>query len=110
MEHNHDQPKAQENTPLFEREDVRSFITNRKIASEDFRLIEKIASLPRDVIVRNFHNLFNLSKEQSASEIKYLIQSAASVEEKEGYETMLEFHDKYGWMVSWHLVRTLESM
>lgn len=109
MEPNFDQPKTPEPSSLLEREGMKEFIESRKIAPEDFHLIEKIASISRNSLINNFHNLFNLSHEGSGPYIKELIRSAKDSGESGMYEAALEFFEKYGWATSYNLIRVLES-
>lgn len=109
MEPNFDQPKTPETSSLLEREGMKEFIERRNVTPEDFHLIEKIAALPRNSLIINFHNLFNLSHEGSGHSIKELIQSAKNPEEAGMYEAALGFFEKYGWMASYDLIRVLES-
>jgi hypothetical protein len=102
------QEKAPESS-ILEKDHIQEFITDRKIQPEDFHLIEKLAAFPKDLLIRELHNMFNSYKERSGRELKMCIEHAHSDEVRSLLETALTFYEKYDWAASWALIRNLEK-
>jgi len=104
-------PKNQEERPsVMSRSEIADFIGERAIKSEDLFLIEKLVAVPKNLIIRELHNLFSLSRENSGQELETLIQRSQDPVTKELLGTMKLFHQKYNWAVCWNLVRILEAL
>lgn len=96
--------------PVMARSEIADFVGERAIKDEDIYLIEKLAAFPKNLIIRELHNLFSLSRENSGHELETLIQGAQEPTVKELLETMQLFYQKYNWAVCWNLVRILETL
>jgi len=90
--------------------EVQELIAKREIQAEDLHLIEKLASFPKNLIIAELHNMFNMYKDRSGKELENLIKTSGDQTKKLLYETALEFLAKYGWATSWNLVRILEEI
>lgn len=111
MEHNFEQSKkVEEQAPLLEREEVRKFIQFRNIKNEDLHFIEELAAFPKNLIIEELHNLFNMNKERSGIELENLIKTTSGEERKAMYKVALDFYSKHDWMTSLNLVRVLETV
>ena len=104
------EPKIEREESVIDRKEIQGFIRDRNIEPEDFGLIEKLASFPKNMIIMELHNLFNMHHERSGEELEMMIQNARDASGKELYETIDQFYQKYDWAVSWHLVRLLEEL
>lgn len=91
------------NTP-----DVQEFIDFRKINEEDWEKIEELAAIPKNLLISEMHNFFNLEKDRSAKELERLLSVAKDEERKRLYGLLLHFASKYHWTACWHLVSVLE--
>lgn len=100
---------VEEKVPLLEREEVRKFVQFRNIKDDDLYLIEEVAAFPKNLIISELHNLFNMSKEKSAQELENLIENSNDEEKKAMFKVVLEFYNKYDWMTALNLVRVLET-
>lgn len=109
MVNNFEQQIVKNNENFTERPEVKDFISDRNINSADFDLIEKMASFPKNIIIKELHNLFSMSKDRSGAELESLIASASDQAKKDLYKLALEFYQKYDWPASWNLVRILEK-
>ena len=110
IENNVEQPKKERD--ILSKERIREFIENRGIQTEDFCLIEKLASFPKNELIVGLHNMFNTHKERSGIELEGVIKFYKIRNEDDRaalYETALEFYKKYDWPASWNLVRVLEE-
>ena len=103
------EPKNELTDKLNKRE-VQEFITKRKIQAGDLHLIEKLTSFPKNLIIAELHNMFNMYRDRSGKELENLIKTSGDQTKKLLYETALEFLAKYGWATSWNLVRILEEI
>lgn len=90
--------------------EVQEFIERRKIQVEDLGLIEKLASFPKNLLIEELHNVFNMYKDRSGSELEHLIKTTRDETGVELYKVALEFYNKYGWSSSYDLVRVLEEV
>lgn len=99
-------PDAQK---LFDTPTMKRFLVNRNIATEDFPLIERLVTFPKDMIIANLHNMFNMNKERSGHELELSIKTTSDDTHRELYETFLAFYNKYDWAVCFNLVRVLEA-
>lgn len=88
---------------------MRKFIENRRIEEDDFELLGRLGGFNKDLIILNLHNFFSSNKDHSARELRALIERASAPETKSLYEIFLQFCQKYGWEVCWHLVSVLEK-
>ena len=95
--------------PILEEPDVKNFIKNAKIQPEDFKIIEKLATFPREFIILYAHNIFNLDREESVAGLKRSIENAKSEDEKNICELFLKMAEKYTWAICHGLVRILEE-
>lgn len=108
---------------IIERKEVQRFIKNREIRTEDFYLIEKIASFPVNMVILELHNLFNMNRENSGVELENMIKDSRDcVPSDEGLpmyrgasraellETTSKFYKIYGWEASYNLIRVLENL
>ncbi len=89
---------------------MQEFLTERKIKPEDFYLIEKLMTFPKNLIIQNYHNFFLMLKERSGKELEGSIKNARNETNKEIDETFLEFYNRYDWIATHHLSRTLEKI
>lgn len=105
-----EQTNQRENLSILEKKEMKEFILRRNVVESDFPLIEKLGSFPKNTLIGGLHNLFNLSKDKSERELASIIENTEAGDEKEMYETALEFCGKYGWMASWDLMRILEKI
>jgi hypothetical protein len=111
VENKFEQPAITENIlSVLETDEVKKFVVSRSINSEDFNLIEELATFPKDMRIVGLHNLFNMSKENSGVDLENSIRNASDDKNKEMYSIALEFFNKYGWMTSLNLVRILEKI
>jgi hypothetical protein len=98
---------------VLENEGIKQMIEMRGIEAVDCSLIEELVAFDKELLVNNFHNFFNNSREASASELKsqlaYHIDSKKSPELVRLYEIMLHFAEKYHWMNCYGLERALEK-
>lgn len=99
-----------EKIQILQRESVKKFIEFRGVKPEDFYLIEELARFPKNLLIAELHNLFNMGKEGSARELENLIENSKDNEKKAMLKIALEFYNKYDWMTSLNLVRTLEGI
>jgi len=96
---------------IISKREMQEFIKMREIDSEDFPLIEKLASFNKNLLIAGLHNMFNLSKEGSVKTLEHLISlDNNAAERKELYQIALEFAKKYGWITSHHLIGVLEKL
>ena len=95
---------------VFDSPHMEAFIKRRNIVPEDVDLIKPLTALPKDLIVRKFHNFFTGHKERSADELERLIQEEADETAKKTYEIFLILAKKYGWHTCYHLVGVLEGV
>lgn len=110
MENKFEQPSViKSKESVLERTKIREFIQRRDVRNEDHFLIEKLAEFPRNLIIMELHNLFNMNKEGSGKWLENLIKNSGNEERKAMYTVALEFYNKYDWMTSMDLVRVLES-
>jgi len=101
-------PKNETKLPLLEDPDFKEFLSVRKIDPEDFQLIEKLSKFPKDLFLE-FHNFFNLGKNESVSQLEAMISYEEDEQKKDFMETFLEFTKKYNWAASWNLCRLFEA-
>lgn len=101
---------SEKKSSIIELPEFQQFIKNRKISPENFHLIEKLAAFPKDLIILELHNLFNMNHERSGEELEIMIKDAPDDSRKTLYETAFRFYQTYGWSVSWNLVRLLEGV
>lgn len=99
-----------ESPSVLQQESIKKFIEFRGVRPEDFYLIEGLAQFPKNLLIAELHNLFNMGKEGSAREIENLIVNSKDDEKKAMLKMALEFYNKYDWMTSLNLVRTLEGI
>lgn len=101
---------AEQESSILDRVELQSFVKDRKIKPEHFPLIEALAAFPKQMIIMELHNMFNMYKDRSAGELDRLLQYERDDEKKRLYETARSFNALYGWAVSWNLVRILEDL
>ena len=104
--------KSYEGTPAskFESQKVQDFIKDREIKPEHFEVIQKLLDVPKNNIIQNFHNFFQLYKEGSMLELRRQIEHASNQELKETYKLFLEICESYEWTTAWNLVVMLEKI
>jgi len=88
---------------------LQNFIIERGIKDEDVGLIDSLASFPKDMIIMELHNTFNMLRERASNELENLIQNTKDEKKKEMYQIALKFCNKYNWAVSYSLIRKLEG-
>jgi hypothetical protein len=103
------EPGKTESHPFIERAEIKAFIKDRGIHTEDFGLIEELAQFPNDLIIVNLHNVFNTYHERSGVELQRMMQAAHDDESRRLCEAIFRFYEKYSWPASWNLVRLLEE-
>ena len=101
--------KSFESLLIIDRPELQEFIKDRKIRPEDFHLIEELATFPRDLVITELHNLFNMYHERSGGELERIIKNTEDVSKKSLCEKMLQFYQAYDWATSWNLERLLEK-
>ena len=89
------EPKNEKSTSIINRQEILGFIKDRNIEAEDFHLIEKLASFPKDMVIMELHNLFNMYRERSGGELDGMIQNTNDAPRKELLEAMRRFYQKY---------------
>jgi hypothetical protein len=100
---------AEKNPLIIGQKKFKDFIEFRKIKDEDFPLIEKMTTFPKELIIMELHNLFNMNHERSGEELERFIKNTTDEEKKDLYQSALNFYNKYGWATSYNLVRVLEG-
>lgn len=104
------EPKFERKPSVINQQEIQDFIKDRNIQPEDFHLIEKLAASPKNLIIMELHNMFNMCKDRSGKDLENLIKTSKDENKKELYEVALEFYQKYDWPASWDLVRLLEKL
>ncbi|GMQ94893.1 MAG: hypothetical protein BMS9Abin13_003 [Patescibacteria group bacterium] len=110
---------------FLKKADCQELIDRRKIAPEDFQIIEDLSHYPTEFFVAELHNFFSSNQEKSAQAIKDRIKQVNETLEKYPDATItataslkeaipllvlfLEFTEKYGWMAAGHLNSLLEN-
>ncbi|OGZ11047.1 MAG: hypothetical protein A3D67_03255 [Candidatus Lloydbacteria bacterium RIFCSPHIGHO2_02_FULL_51_22] len=107
---NMEKEPRQESPKTLRNVEVQKFITFREIQAEDLPLIEKLASFSKDLLIGELHNLFLLDKERSGAMLEGLAERSRDQTRTKLFETMLQFYNKYGWLISHNLVRVLERI
>lgn len=111
MEHTFKQQENEgERLPFFERVPVKIFVEERNIATEDLHLIETLSTFPKNMIIEELHNMFNMNKDRSGTLLEALIKNSHDESKKILYKIALEFFHRYNWATSWNLVRVLEEL
>lgn len=90
--------------------EIKDFIKDRKIDPEDVETVAKISNFPKSMIIKDFHNFFNLSRENSTQNLERSIEKVEDIDRKELYKLMLSFSKKYDWTVCYGLVRIIENI
>jgi|GEM_PF-4202505 len=88
---------------------LEDFITQRKIQSADIALIDQLASFPKDMIITELHNMFNMFHDRASQELEGLIKTSQDKTKTALYQAALDFYNKYGWQASYSLIRILEG-
>jgi len=104
--------------------DLKEFISECGIAAEDVPLIENFFVLPKNLVIGDFHNYFQLdsylheqSMRQLENQIALLKKEVAGASDGEAdelkekitlYELFLKFGKKYGGATTYRLERLLE--
>lgn len=101
--------EAKKESPVILEPKIQDFIEFRKIKPEDFGLIEKLATFPKNLLIIELHNFFGFAREESASQLGNLAQHTKDAEKKELFETTLLFVKKYDWTACSNLIRVLEN-
>src|SRR3989344_3473051 len=102
--------KFEQKHAVLEDPEIQRFIKQREIKPEDFWIIETLAQVPQDFLIRHFHNHFNLNHERSVEKLeRYQKINTLTNAENEIYNLYIEFTRKYDWMTSWHLNGILEN-
>jgi len=101
---------AESEPALIDRPEFQDFIKNRKIRPEDLPLVEELAAFPKDQIIMELHNLFNMHHERSGRELENLLRGTQYEQKRSLYGTALRFYQAYDWAASYNLVRLLENI
>lgn len=119
-----EKPEEEPKEPsVLEERGFQDFVEFRKISPEDFETIEKLSHHPKESLILELHNLFNLSHERSEQylesrieQLEELIKETKNEYEKSSFEekkalleSFLKITEKYGWEASFHLERLLEE-
>lgn len=99
-------------------EGFQDFLENRKIKEEDLCMVAAICLQPKRLLITDFHNFFNLNKDDSSRQLQNQIKlqqarlanlSANEAKEAQNklncYQVFADFNQKYDWSVSWNLAR-----
>src|SRR3989338_7608708 len=87
---------SEQEPSVLKEKDFQDFIEFRKIKPEDFRLIEEMSHFPKDLFIE-FHNFFNLLKEQSLKTLENQLRNSVDGEQKKILGLLFEFAKKYDW-------------
>ena len=102
--------KIEPGQSVNENPEISSFIVNRNIESCDVVLINKLANFPKDLVIKDLHNLFNTDQDRSGEYLSRQIETTEDEMQKDLLVTVNEFYSKYGWQATYHLVRVLERL
>jgi hypothetical protein len=94
---------------ILERPHVREFIEENEIKSEDYPLVEELATFDNNLIIECLHNTFNTFQERSEKELEIATHTARTSEQRLLYQKALEFLRRYNWAIALRLTRTLEK-
>ncbi len=100
---------AERGPSILESDEVKKFIERRGIRPEDFGGIESLAAFPREFIIMNFHNHFNMYRERSADELARLMRQTKNEDFRRACELWLDFIGHYDWAAAYNLTRILEE-
>ena len=101
--------KHKESSPVLQEPDIREFIEERGIRSEDFVIIEELATFPNQLVIELLHNLFNMNCERSADVLKHDIALTERESHRRLYALFQRFLAAYNWATCYNLVRVLEK-
>lgn len=107
MEQRENLKEAVVKNPFFEEPDIISLIERTKMKDEDLPLLEELSTMPKEELL-NFHNFFNLNREESAHMLKHQIDGAKDPALKRYLEIMLHFAENYHYMFCYSIERILE--
>jgi len=95
---------------VLEEPDVKEMLEHRQIKEEDWPLVEELATMSKTMLITNFHNYFNDTKERSAKELKHsLDHDLIRDEELKRYSKIwLHFAENYHWTAIYNMERVLE--
>jgi hypothetical protein len=102
--------KFENQPPLISHPEVQEFIELRGVRPDDFYLIEELASFPKNLLIKELHNHFNLYRDRSERELLKMLQNAGDDQRKKLFSTFEQFVQKYDWIVAGHLERVLERI
>ncbi len=97
---------------VIEEPDIREMLERRQIKSEDWPLVEELATMPKNLLIDNFHNWFNDSREKTAREIEIQLNNPEIYKmddaKRRYWEVWLHFAKSYHWTACYNMVRVLE--
>jgi len=108
MEQRESPKEAAVKNPFFEEPDIISLIERTQMKDEDLPLLEELATMPKEELL-NFHNFFNLSREESADILKHQIDKAKNSALSRYLEILLHFAENYHYMFCFSIERILEK-
>lgn len=89
---------------------LQKFIEKWGVDLDDEKIIEKLARLPQNMVIVGLHNAFNMRQEKEAiGQLKRISAASKNPQEKEMFELVTSFTEKYGSDASFQLVRILEG-
>ncbi len=109
---------------ILEEEDFKDMVRERKIRPEDFEIIEKLSSFPKNIFI-DYHNYFGFSKENTLHDLERDLQNYQGELEKIRQSNnqdhidllekriaflhlLVEFAKKYDWCACDNLNRVFE--
>ncbi len=96
-------------TSVLRQPNFQRFIERRNIKPEDLYLIEELVAFPKNLIILELHNLFNMYHERSREELERMIRENSNEQKTALCTIMLEVYKRYDWQTCYNLVRVLES-
>lgn len=105
--------KISDKTNIIDEEEIKVLIKSRDIRSEDFYILEQMTGFSKNLLIGNFHNLFQFNRENSVIELERSIvcrekDGRSSEEEVRLYKLLLDFTNKYDWTAARNLVVVFE--
>ncbi|MBN1970579.1 MAG: hypothetical protein JW870_14530 [Candidatus Delongbacteria bacterium] len=109
---------------ILDEDDFKEMISEREIKPEDFEIIEKLSSFPKNIFI-DYHNYFLFSKENTLRDLKHDLQNYQnelekirqfnnqnhinSLEKRIAFlRLFVEFAKRYDWCVCNNLNRVFE--
>ena len=107
---NPEKPENKKGGSIIEQPNVQTFIEMRGIQPEDFKIIEKLTTFPKDTIIDLFHNFFTSYHEESSNQLEKLLNSSHDENHKALYSLFFELSKKYDWHTCYQLAGILENL